>query len=153
MSAEDKTALANSKKLETMNKQDHKKEQSRVKLLLLGTGESGKSTIFKQMKILYGADKGYTPKEREQAKPYIFGNIFSNLKTVLENCDRYGPVQDEGAKQSFLSLLKADDEPAPDITPQIASIIKALWVDPGVEATWKARGNFQVQDALKYYIG
>jgi guanine nucleotide-binding protein G(i) subunit alpha len=136
-----------------MNKQDHKKEMSRVKLLLLGTGESGKSTIFKQMKILYSADKGYTPKEREQAKPYIYGNIFSNLKTVLENCDKYGPVQDEGTKQTFLSLLKADDEPAPEITPQIASILKALWNDAGVEATWKARGNFQVQDALKYYIG
>jgi GTPase SAR1 family protein len=153
LSAEDKTALANSKKLEMMNKQDHKKEMSRVKLLLLGTGESGKSTIFKQMKILYGADKGYTPKEREQAKPYIYGNIFSNLKTVLENTDKYGPVQNEGARQAFMSLLKADDEPAPEINPHIASILKALWEDPGVQATWKARANFQVQDALKYYIG
>lgn len=152
MSAEDKTALANSKKLEMMNKQDHKKEMSRVKLLLLGTGESGKSTIFKQLKILYSAEKGYTPKEREQAKPYIYGNIFSNMKTVIENSDRFGAVQDEAAKQAFLSLLKGDDEPAPEVTPQIASILKALWQDEGVKATWKERASYQVQDALKYYI-
>lgn len=152
MSQEDKTALANSKKLENMNKQDHKKEMSRVKLLLLGTGESGKSTIFKQMKILYSAEKGYTPKERDQAKPYIYGNIFSNLRTVIENSDKYGPVQNESAKSQFMSLLKADDEPAPEITAEIASIIKTLWDDEGIKATWKSRANFQVQDALKYYI-
>jgi hypothetical protein len=129
-----------------MNKQDHKKEMSRVKLLLLGTGESGKSTIFKQMKILYSAERGYTPKEREQAKPYIYGNIFSNMRAVVENSDRYGPIQDEGAKQAFLSLLKGEDEPAPEITPSIAATLKTLWEDPGLQATWKERGNFQVQD-------
>jgi GTPase SAR1 family protein len=152
MSAEDKTALANSKKLEMLNKQDHKKEMSRVKLLLLGTGESGKSTIFKQLKILYSAEKGYTSKEREQAKPYIYGNVFANMKVVVENTDKYGPIHNESAKHAFLSLLKADDEPAPEITPHIASTLKHLWNDPGIQATWKQRANFQVQDALKYYL-
>ena len=32
---------------------DQQEENAIVKLLVLGTGESGKSTVFKQMKILY----------------------------------------------------------------------------------------------------
>lgn len=152
MSAEEKLSLANNKKLEQINKNDHIVETQRVKLLLLGAGESGKSTIFKQFKILYSVEKGYTSKEREQTKPYIYGNIFSNLRTVIENSDKYGPVQDKAAKDEFMGLLKADDEPAPEITPAIASTIKAVWQDAGIVETWKQRANFQVQDALKYYI-
>ena len=129
-----------------INKNDHKKELSRVKLLLLGAGESGKSTIFKQMKILYSAEKGYTPKEREQAKPYIYGNIFSNMKTVVDNTDKYGPIQNQDAKRAFLGLLKADDEPAPEINPSIARVLREVWNDAGVQETWKQRANFQVQD-------
>lgn len=135
-----------------MNKQDHKKELSRVKLLLLGTGESGKSTIFKQMKILYSTEKGYTQKEREQAKPYIYGNIFSNLRVVVENADKYGPIHDVPAKMAFLSYLKADDEPAPEINPHIANILKTLWRDPGLQATWKERTLSLLQDFRKMAV-
>jgi len=144
MSEEEKKNLANSKKLEEMNKKDNKRESAKVKLLLLGAGESGKSTIFKQLKILYGKDKGYTSKERDQAKPYIYNNIMTNMKAVID-------ASEVDAKE-LNALAIADDKPAPEIDAAIAKILKDLWVDPKVQETWKAREKLQVQDALQYFM-
>jgi len=42
------------KRIDQMLREDNLKESNIPKVLLLGTGESGKSTVFKQMMKLYG---------------------------------------------------------------------------------------------------
>lgn len=48
----------------------------------IGTGESGKSTFIKQMRIIHG--KGYSEDDRRTFTTYIFQNIFDAVKTMIE---------------------------------------------------------------------
>jgi guanine nucleotide-binding protein subunit alpha len=45
---------------------------NRYSLSIIGAGESGKSTILKQMKLIH--DGGYSKEEREAFKEIIFSN-------------------------------------------------------------------------------
>lgn len=47
-----------------------------------GAGESGKSTILKQMKLIH--EGGYSRDERESFKEIIFSNTVQSMRVILE---------------------------------------------------------------------
>ena len=62
--------IMKSKKLDIALANDSVTANSIKKLLLLGAGGSGKSTIFKQMKVIYGLN--YSDAERRKIAPVIY---------------------------------------------------------------------------------
>merc|ERR1711931_390774 len=74
-----------SKELEKQLQADADKDSKTVKLLLLGAGESGKSTIVKQMKILHQG--GYTKEEQLEFKAIIYGNILQSALAIIRGME------------------------------------------------------------------
>lgn len=59
-----------------------------IKVLLLGAGECGKSTIVKQMKIIH--DFGYTDEEKMLFRNLVYSNTIQGLYSILTNMDKLG---------------------------------------------------------------
>lgn len=51
-------------------------------LVVAGTGESGKSTFIKQMRIIHG--NGYSENDRKQFTRLVFQNIFIAIQTLID---------------------------------------------------------------------
>ena len=69
-------AHINSKRISRNLKKDFREESEIIKLLLLGAGQSGKSTIVKQMKLIHpreGIDeRGFTANEKLDGQFAVF---------------------------------------------------------------------------------
>jgi ABC-type lipoprotein export system ATPase subunit len=81
-----------SKKIEEYLRQEKKKFlqlQKEPKLLILGSSDSGKSTLLKQLKIIQG--KGFSEKEMLEAKHRIWGNVCQAFEQ-LSNKDFFQKV-------------------------------------------------------------
>lgn len=76
-----KEAKARSRKIDRELRQAKRKLDSEVKLLLLGAGESGKSTIAKQMKILHLS--GFSQEERQSWKRIVHTNAISSMTSLI----------------------------------------------------------------------
>ncbi|GAX18571.1 guanine nucleotide-binding protein G(o) subunit alpha [Fistulifera solaris] len=84
-------------------------EELKVKLLLLGAGESGKSTIFKQMRILHGA-----PRSEEDQRMYgvvIRSNVITAMRKLCSH------LRSLGLEGQLAREPKPDDS---DLTPKAA---------------------------------
>lgn len=141
-----------SKELEKQLQADADKESKTVKLLLLGAGESGKSTIVKQMKILHQG--GYTKEEQLEFRAVIFGNILQSALAIIRGMEMLGidfgsPSGQEDA-QKLQNLSDSIEEGT--MPPELADVIQKLWSDSGVQAGFERAAEYQLNDSAGYYL-
>jgi guanine nucleotide-binding protein subunit alpha len=157
-----------------------KSGQKEVKVLLLGPGESGKSTIVKQMKILH--ENGYSEEELLEYKPFVYKNVLDCIKNVIHaiidlqpdliNKDHTTVVEEnENSVEEFdgdpfnrKHILNYDDlndildyEIAIDsdepFNPAIASKINTVYKYPEVKTFIKLnQGKFYLIDSTHYLL-
>ncbi|RKP01345.1 hypothetical protein CXG81DRAFT_12092 [Caulochytrium protostelioides] len=139
--------------IESQLKKDRKALRNEVKMLLLGAGESGKSTILKQMKLIN--DTGYSEEEREAFREIVFSNIVQSMRIILEAMGVMGIALEHpdanGVHRSIVLDLPPQLEA--DVLPSdVAAAIRALWKDAGVQACAARSREYQLNDSARYYF-
>lgn len=128
-----------------------RQERNVVKLLLLGAGESGKSTIVKQMKIIH--NDGFTEEELRSFRPTVLDNLLSSMKYVLIGMGML-KINLENPKnktyvQTTLSCQCCFDENFA-MLPLVSRALKNLWNDKGVRSAVARGYEYELNDSALY---
>ena len=121
-----------------------------VKLLLLGGGESGKSTFVKQMKIIHG--DGYSIDELNSFKSIIHGNLLTSTVEVIKAMDKLNITLHNPSNQVCASKIINCPTPVQYIPAEISEKMKLLWQDDGFQECLKHAVEYQLSDSALYYF-
>lgn len=139
-----------SRKLDKQAAREEKEKMSVLNFLFLGAGESGKSTLFKQLNHIWG--QGYSDEDRAKFLTVLFNNTVNSMKTLIDECQKRGGdctiPMDLSKEVDLVLALPADST----VTPDIADAISRLWKCEGVQHVYSLRSHFQLPDAAEYYF-
>lgn len=147
----DDEAKARNDEIESQLKRDRMMAKNEIKMLLLGAGESGKSTVLKQMKLIHLG--GYNEPERDSYKEIIYSNTIQSMRAILEALPQLdialAPTND--ARRNTILALPPQIEA--DVLPRdVADAIRNLWRDNAIKEAVRRSREFQLNDSAIYYF-
>mmetsp|Transcript_19476 Transcript_19476/g.21785 ORF Transcript_19476/g.21785 Transcript_19476/m.21785 type:complete len:382 (+) Transcript_19476:61-1206(+) len=137
---------SNNVELELVNQQID--ELFAFKILLLGAGESGKSTIVKQLKLIH--KKKITPKELKAVGTSLHQNVVDCMKALILACKNFGyELPDEAKHTEEIINNHIESE---RLTEEEGQALMELWQTEAIQNTYKRRNEFWLLDSFSYYI-
>ena len=91
----------------------HLRENNIIKLLMLGSGASGKSTLFKQLGWLYGIDdkdKNFTTTEGDERLCTIRQNMTQNIVVLLRKSQELYDLDNKTYKDCFVDFERNESK-------------------------------------------
>lgn len=142
---------------ENVESKNSKKAKTQAKVLLLGAGESGKSTILKQIKIIH--QNGFTESEKLDYKPFVFQNICEAAQSIIKALKEYDLLsqlvnvtsEDMDFILNYEVPFEVDENEF--MNPKVADIIENLTSDAVVENLLKSPDyDFYILDSASYFF-
>ena len=139
-----------SQEIERQIRRDRHKSKNELKLLLLGTGESGKSTFVKQMRIIHGT--GFSNEDRYSFKNSIYQNTFMAVQSMIEAMDALYITYHNSKNIENAELVRSTDYKTLTTLDPYVEAIGDLWADPGIRQCYSQRREYQLLDSSKYFL-
>ncbi|XP_076648634.1 G protein alpha q subunit isoform X6 [Halictus rubicundus] len=151
LSEEAKEQKRINQEIERQLRKDKRDARRELKLLLLGTGESGKSTFIKQMRIIHGA--GYSDDDKRGFIKLVYQNIFMAMQSMIRAMDLLKIEYADSSNIEKAELVRVVDfETVTTFESPYVEAIKDLWADAGIEQCYDRRREYQLTDSAKYYL-
>ncbi|XP_072237902.1 guanine nucleotide-binding protein G(s) subunit alpha isoform X1 [Leuresthes tenuis] len=169
---EEKAQREANKKIEKQLQRDKQLYRATHRLLLLGAGESGKSTIVKQMRILHV--NGFNAEEKKQKIHYIKNNIKEAIETIVAAMSTLTPPcslacpANQARIEYVMNIVSQKDFDFPSVcwddvgsnrveestvkNVEFYDHTKILWHDDGVRACWERSNEYQLIDCAQYFL-
>ncbi|BGP16873.1 hypothetical protein JCM10213_007320 [Rhodosporidiobolus nylandii] len=134
---------------------DREKLKREIKLLFLGAGESGKSTILKQFQLAYGAP--FTTEQREEYREVIFDNALRSMQVVIDAFDLLD-IEAPPSLNEHIELIMSQGEdpelmaPGGELDGRIAEALSAVWAFEGAREAVDFSHEYQLNDSAPYYF-
>ncbi|KAJ3205269.1 hypothetical protein HK099_000873 [Clydaea vesicula] len=120
------------------------------KLLILGSGDSGKSTLLRQMRLLYST--GFDEKEKLDYKFIIFKNILTNLHKLIFVAEKLNFNFNKQQIEIIQKIKTFENEFSGEIPPSIFSAIMELWAEGKLKELIKVNNEYNIQDTASYFL-
>ncbi|EIW80154.1 heterotrimeric G protein alpha subunit [Coniophora puteana RWD-64-598 SS2] len=147
-SSQDRIEKAKSDEIDRQIEEDSRKFRKECKILLLGSGESGKSTIVKQMKIIH--QNGFTPDELMSYKATIFKNTLDSAQGIVLFMRKINV--DCELPNNRVNADRILDWRADNFSEEVALAISQFWQDPVIPSIMDRSSDFYLMDSASYFF-
>lgn len=121
-----------------------------VKMLILGSSESGKTTLLKDMRLYTGG--GYTREERICFADINRTNIIQGIRVILEAMESMEiPFQYKKNEHHAGIILMQASRAKGGYPAEVATSITELWADAGVQEAFGRRHEYQLSDNVSHF--
>ncbi|KAJ3386436.1 guanine nucleotide-binding protein subunit alpha [Lobulomyces angularis] len=152
-----KKAKKRTKEIEKQLKKEKKlmSLNNACKVLILGTGDSGKSTVVRQIRLCNSVL--FTGEEKEYFKKIIWENVYVSLKDLLRCAEMLGFTEKSQEYQENALFMKTFifDKKKKSFDPNVVRVMTSLWEDHDIKETFKRKSelkNMHIQDtAINFF--
>ncbi|KAF9229787.1 guanine nucleotide binding protein, alpha subunit [Gyrodon lividus] len=127
------------------------KMASQVKVLLLGSGDSGKSTVLKQMRLIHRVP--FSPDEIENYRQLVFNNLTTGMNYVFEAMEDMAlEVAEETLPHVELVKNAHDIQPYQPFPRSYYQPLKDLWEDKALQRAYERGNEAALPENLGYFF-